>query len=252
MTRGNIAKFVISLATAFNCISCESSTTQSATDQVRSATGDSCIFPIRMQSSGPAQSIKVTQLLNDLFESNPDAYVDYLDFENLKTITIGAAHECDSDEARRLFSAIRGLLRRYETPYALGRGSAGAATPSPDVRAPATLSELLSQASKGQAQLKDCVFIFDLNRAASVSPQQEQSFRARLENTRRYGVPLLYSFILDGKLSLVFYQQCHSGPRIAEFVQMVSDPKGRRLSRPRLASPQEVQTLVGQAGGATK
>jgi hypothetical protein len=180
-------------------------------------------------------------------------YVNHIEFENLETVVIAAPQECDQGVARNVPGYIERMLRQKGLPYTLGKGSARPSSPPPDTRAASTLAELVSIASNGQEELEDCVFIYDFNSAASTSTEQEQAFRSKLDNTKRYGVPLLYSFVFGRKLHLVLYQQCRSGLKVVNFVQAILGASAaKRLSRPRPASPREVQRLLKEFGGSFK
>lgn len=239
------------LASLLACLSCKSPATDSPSPQANLAPKAACLFTLKASSSSPAGATRLTEFLDRLFSLQEHAYVNHVELENLKTVVIAVPGECERDAARKLANSVDGMLKQYRLPYTREEGVAEPSRSSRDRQDVSTLSKLLSIASNGQAQLKNCAFVFDFNPAASTTVEQEQSFRAKLEDTRRYGVPLLYSFILDEKLDLVFYEQCQSGLKAMGFVQAALGPLAtQRLLHPRPASPQEIQRLLEEAGGA--
>lgn len=243
-------RMVMFTALILTCISCQSPARQSYSQQAGDFPTGVCLFSLRSSAISPSGSIRLTDLLENILDSQDGIYIKNIDLESLRTFVIAVPGACEDYKARKLAHSVDMALKQYDLPYIREDGVAEPTQPSHSKQPLSTLPELLSAASNGQAQLKNCTFVFDFSRAASTSVEQEQAFRTKLENTRKYGVPLLYSFILDEKLTLIFYDQCQSGLKAMEFMQAVLGPlAAQRLSNPRLASTQELQRLLKEAGG---
>lgn len=244
-------KGAILLISLLGCVACKAPVKESTHQPMSVSPAEAaCFYTLKAKSSNLVEAGELTGALGDLFKANMNMHVDYVDFDGLQTVVLATSHQCGGGMAREALHSVQEMLKQYGLPYALGTGPAGMRPRRADTRAASTLAELVSIASNGQAQLRDCTFVFDYNSGAIASPQQEQTFRAELSDANRYGIPLLYSFVLDGKLNVVFYEQCRSGLKMMEFVQKVLGPsQSNRISRPRRASPQEVQRLLDEAGG---